>query len=81
MLSALARAIERVFDLVEVVFVRLVQASGCGVLLLFIAGVLGAYVQAILTCAAEGRGFLLVLGAILPPIGIINGIRIWIGWW
>jgi len=73
--------LERVADAIEAAFKALFMTLGCGLAALMLIAVLGAYVQAILTCAKEGRGFTLVLGALVPPVGVVNGFLIWLGWW
>ena len=40
-----------------------------------------AWVQHILTCAADERWVGLVLGAIVFPVGIVHGIAVWLGFY
>lgn len=46
-------------------------------------GLLGffSWLQHLITCFSEGLWGFLVAGAILPPIGMVHGIGIWLGAW
>ena len=42
---------------------------------------LGAWFQHIYTCFVEGALLFLVIGAGIIPIGVVNGLGIWFGFW
>lgn len=42
---------------------------------------LAALVQHIITCLSDGSWGFLIAGAILPFIGVVHGIGIWLGVW
>lgn len=39
----------------------------------------GGFVQHIITCVHNEAVFLLTLGVILPPIGVLHGWGVWLG--
>lgn len=39
----------------------------------------GAWIQHVITCIAEQNWILLAFGVIVPPVGWIHGIGVWLG--
>lgn len=43
--------------------------------------VVAAWCQHVYSCAVQGTWGFLALGAILTPVGVVNGFGIWLGLW
>lgn len=52
-------------------------------ILLMIFGItlMAAWFTHVITCIIEQNWLLLIAGAILAPIGTVNGVGIWLGVW
>lgn len=53
------------------------MASGTGMLVLI--ALFGAWVTHCATCIMGGSWFLLIMGAIVAPVGVVHGWLIWCG--
>lgn len=56
------------------------EAAGVGVFLLIVVSVT-AWLTHIITCLTLGKWGFLIAGALLPPIGVIHGVGVWLGVW
>lgn len=46
-----------------------------------IIATIGAWIQHVITCIATEQWILLVVGAIVAPVGVIHGWGVWLGVW
>ncbi|WP_316207421.1 hypothetical protein [Bradyrhizobium sp. SZCCHNR3118] len=46
----------------------------------FYLSVVAGFLTHIVACIIDGRWGLLILGTIIPPLGVLDGWAIWCGW-
>jgi|GEM_PF-3272218 len=51
--------------------------SGAGLCIVFM--MLASWAQHVLSCIREEQWILLIVGAIVPPVGWLHGIAVWLG--
>lgn len=52
--------------------------AGIAIMLVIFAATAGAYVQHFITTVSNEQWVLMVLGAIIPPVGMLHGWLVWL---
>lgn len=68
------------FTIWEIIMGNAITALG-GVMFMvaFVLATVGAWVQHLITTVSEEMWVLLVVGAIIPPVGVLHGWLVWFG--